>query len=353
MLIATIRKRFATWAATWAAMGATAAVLLAPAASHAAYLMTELTIAGATDAAIWDINNGGTMVGWSTSGPAGLGTGFVRASDGTLTTLAGPTGAVSSQALGISDGGIIVGAFASTLVDDGTGTMVAGPSTGFIYSGGSYTSFAVAGANETILRGISPDARYISGYYTTDTIAGIGFVYDLLTGIFQTVSAPNSQLTIAQGINSAGVLAGGDILTGPPTTRPGFLYDIATGTRTDVSLTGATRTSLRSIDDAGVLAGWFVDAGGAQHGFIGSLASFEQIDFAGAVSTFVEGSNNAGWLVGEWVDADGYAHAFYAMRVPVPGSLSLALAGLTALVGPAWLRRRRGRALSAAGGARV
>lgn len=324
-----IRGRWARLASLVTVGVALAAGVAAP--SHAAYLLSEISVAGATSTAAWDINNSGTIVGYSTrgTGAAETSTGFILAG-GSYTMLAGPAGAISTNALGISDTGVVVGSFVATRVDDGTGTLVPGPAQGFIYSGGSYATFAVAGADETLLRGISPDARYLSGYYSTALQAGVGFVYDSLTGILATVSAPNSQFTIAQGMNSAGILVGGDILSGPPTTRPGFVYDIATGTRTDVTLAGAgiTRTALRSIADDGVLAGWFIDGSG-QHGFVGSLTSYEQIDVTGADSTVVEGSNNARWLVGTSFVGD-ISRGFVAVPVPAPGSLALVLVGLWA-----------------------
>jgi uncharacterized membrane protein len=302
-----------------------AVALAAPLSSRAAYVLTEVSIAGATETTLWDINNNGTIVG----GAFGTSSfGFILTSEGDVTTLTGPAGAASTVAVGISDTGVVVGSFA--LATDG-------PQQGFIYSGGNYTTFTVAGATETFLRGISPDARYLSGYYGTETVGGIAFVYDTLLGSFNIISPPDSLISIAQGINSAGVVVGSDLLSGPPLTRPGFMYDIGTGTRTEVSLAGATRTALRSIDDAGTLAGFFTDATGI-HGFVGSPTSFEQIDFTGAVSTFVEGSNNAGWLVGQWLDADGGAHGFIAMQVPEPGSLGLMLVALAAL---GWVVRRR------------
>lgn len=290
------------------------ASLLPLALAQAAPALTEFVKAGAATTTLWDVNNLGHMVGSSTSGTAPTDFPVAFVYDGATFTTIMPAGAVSSSALGISDGGVVVGSYFSSYTDDGAGNIVPGPSLGFIYSGGTYTTFTVAGAENTYLRGISPNGRYLSGYYSTATSAP-GFVYDTVTSTFTVVSTPASLITIPQGINGSGILVGSDVISGPPTTRPGFTWDIATGTRTDYVLAGAVRTAFRSIDDAGTLAGWFIDAGGATHGFVGTVASFEQVDFPGADSTFVEGSNNAGVLVGNYFVGDT-SHAFVTTNLP-------------------------------------
>lgn len=319
--------------------------------ARADYVLTELTKPGAASMGLFDINNNGVMVGYSAAGVGPTDYSQALIYDGAnFTTLSGPAGSISSAALGISDGGTVVGNYySSAVVDGGTGEVVFGPSSGFLYSGGSYTTLTIAGANDTFLRGISADGRYVSGYYSTDAAAGIGFVYDTLAGTLATLSAPNSLQTIAQGINSAGIVVGSDILRGDPTTtpptpttRPAFTYDIATGTRTDQSIAGANRTAFRDIDDAGTITGWFRDPSnpdgtpGPTHAFIGSVADFEQLDFAGAFNTFGEGSNNAGIVVGSFFYSadDPVSHAFVATPVADPATLLQQLASDVTGVGP-------------------
>lgn len=315
------------------------AALVAGGQAQAGYVLSEVARPGADSTALFDINNAGTMVGYSVTG-SGLATearAFVSGDGLSFTELAGPAGAVASYALGISDGGTVVGNFHTSKSLDVDGTLVYGPSSGFIFSGGSYTTFNVAGANDTFLRGISPDGRFVSGYYSTATQPGVGFVYDTASGTLQTTSVATSVFTIMQGINAAGVAVGSDIRNDG--SRPGLLFDTSAGTLSEARIAGAQRTALRSIEDDGTLAGWFRDAGGDIHGFIGSLTDFEEINFTGASATFVEGSNRLGTIVGT-ANVGEFSRAFIGRTSAVPEPATLALLGLAALLAAGAARSR-------------
>lgn len=299
-----------------AVVGALALGTMGPAG---AYTIARYLEPGAQSTAFWDVNNAGTIVGYSTfaSGPT---RGFVF--DGsTYTTVVGLAGYTHSFASGISDSGVVVGGSTN---DDGTGV-------GFVLSGGSYTSFAVAGADFTQLRAISPNGRYLAGYYSNAAVVAQGFVFDNTLGTLQLIGAGGNDFTIAQGVDDLGVVVGSDRIlddiTGALLSAPGFIFDSATATRTDHTTPGYDRTSFRAIDSAGTIAGWMVGADVV--GFTGGPLGREllTVDF----QTFVEGNNDAGTLVGTYTDADGNSGAFIAFNVPEPASLALALGALALL----------------------
>ncbi len=309
--------------------------MLAASAQCATYSYATVNRPGATSTTLWDANNSGFVAGTSWNELDGVSSAFIY-HGGTFTALAGPSGSISTSALGISENGSVVGSFFTSMEIDADGYPVYGPELSYIYSAGTYATFAVPGAINTTARAISPDGRYVSGYYASETTQQ-AFVLDTLTNAFAFTGGDG--FTIAQGINNSYRTVGSDLsfITGE---RPGFIYDIPTGTRTDVMLPGTTRTAFRAIDNAGVISGWYA-ADGTIHGFTGYPGAFQVIDVSGANATWVEGSNDFGVLVGQY-DRDGLTYAFIATPVlapiPEPGTWALMLAGV-ALLG---VVRRRG-----------
>lgn len=310
------------------------ALVIASASAHAAPTVTTYLEAGADSSAFWDVNNAGTVVGYSLFATGTRA--FTWTEGGGFVGLAGPAGATGSIATGVSDGGTIVGSYT---------TVSGGPQQGFVFDGLSYSTLNIAGATNTWLRAISPDSRYITGYYDAAGVTGQGFVWDTSTATVALIGAGGNDFTIAQGVSDGGVVVGSDLIrddvSGMTTSRPGFTYDVATGVRTDIDLPGFLRTAFRAIDASGVISGWGVDGVGQTMGFTGYPGAIELISVAGFASTFIEGNNNAGWLVGQvWAD-DGSARALLVRpsAVPVPGSLALVALALGLLA----TRRRAAR----------
>ncbi|HXF46783.1 MAG TPA: hypothetical protein VNK91_11765 [Burkholderiaceae bacterium] len=277
-------------------------------------IFTVVDYPGATDTALWDVNNSGTAVGWAVSAGRAFG---ITYTGGIFSVVAAPdAAAVSWGALGISDSGIVVGSW-NRGERDSSGRPIG--EIGYILEGGVYTPFAIAGAVNTFLRAISPDGRYISGNFETAGAGSQGFVYDRLLGTLTLIGDPFN-FTIAQGITNGGVVVGSEFPIG------GFIVEVTTGTRTNLDAGGPGVTRPRAIDSSGELAGWITGPGGVQ-GFFGTLGDFTLFSVPGADSTFAEGNNDLGWIVGEFIDTEGRVHGFVMMRVPEPGVLSLVCIG--------------------------
>lgn len=299
---------------------------------------------GATSTSFWGVNNAGTAVGYSVLGDSERA--FTWTPAGGFVPLALPDDVVHPIAMGISDGGTIVGSwFEHVGTDPGTGDPLL-ESRGFIVDGTGVTTYEIDGATDTHLRAISPDGRYVTGYYTDLAgVAGRGFVHDLATNTLQFIGAGGNDFTIAQGVSNAGVVVGSDRIRDDATwatlAHPGFVFDAASATRNDYNLPGAMRTAFRAIDGAGVISGWVTDGTGLTTGFAGFPGAVTLI-YAGVAGTqtIIEGTNDLGWLVGAVVnESDGSRLALLALPVPEPASWALMLFGLTGIVG--WSRRRR------------
>ena len=310
--------RASRWAVRRLAALAVGLALGLASAAQAAYQITTLDYAGADSSQGWDINNNGVFVGTATFGADVLG---YLVSGGVSTSVTGPAGSLGSSALGISDGGAVVGSFYSTRVN----VVDPGPQTGYILDSGVYTTLSLPGSAETYLRAISPGGRYVTGYAITGAGQIQSFVYDRNNSTF-TILTTSNQLTIAQGVTDAGVVVG-NLRSGAQ--RDGFIYDA--GVLSFSHQLGALDTDYRGINESGLIDGFYVDATGTTHGLLGAPGSFVTFDVAGAAGTNLEGINNAGWLAGIYGDANGVSHAFLATPVPAPPVTALLLLALPLL----------------------
>jgi probable HAF family extracellular repeat protein len=103
---------------------------------------------------------------------------------------------------------------------------------------------------------------------------------------------------------------------GPPTDKnPAAPNNSGAITFTQFDFPGASITAVSGINDPGQIVGAYIDAGGAQHGFLLDDGVFTTIDFPGsALSTEASDIDNHGQIVGAYVDAAGVSHGFLRER---------------------------------------
>jgi uncharacterized membrane protein len=232
---------------------------------------------------------------------------------GTVTPLPTPPAGYEVGAIGINNSGVIVGSAVPS--------RTSGPEVGFILRGTTYTFFSRPGWPNTEPRGIGNSGLVIGWSFNTNTGQSAGFIYDPATGTFTDATPPDSNLTIIQGINKFGRIAGNGL---GPRTYYAVIWQQQVATRGARKLAnflgqfqmldGGTRA--RGINDAGVIAG-FAFQGGRTVGFVGNISLGFQVlippggDAAGA-GTYCPGLNNLGQVVCAVTDAAGAQHAFIA-----------------------------------------
>ena len=186
---------------------------------------------------------------------------------------------ISEVGFGINDSGVIVGQYA----DGNTGTTP-----GFVDVNGAYTILnpvaPVNGALVVNAQGINNNGL-VTGFYATNNNATDqhGFLFNTKTNGYtllpdpSTAKTANGNLALTQflGINDTGE-AVGYYQTKDTGSQFGFLFNTATDAYTLLDdplaapFNGTQITQITGINDAGTIAGFYVDANGAQRGFVGA-----------------------------------------------------------------------------------
>jgi probable HAF family extracellular repeat protein len=282
---------------------------LVPAAWAGSYSFVDIDypLSGATttlDDAI-GLNNLGQIVGSYTLG--GVQYAFIK-NGGTYSTLSSIPG-ITKRAMGINDGGKVVGYYQLT-----------GPflNHGFIYDtkNDTLTTIEVPNAFATTVWGIN-DAGQISGYYYITKSSG--FMHNVNSNSWTYLDKVGSTLTNAYGINDAGTIVGNYTMDGHDY---GFTY--YGGTLHDFNFPQAQNTRAVGINDHGDIVGRYWNDGGTIHGFVYHDGKFETLAMPGAEIVRVLGINNAGQIVGLYTkDGRTSYHGFLA--TPVRGISALFL----------------------------
>jgi probable HAF family extracellular repeat protein len=287
-------------------MLALSTILCPPSAGAQSYTFKTLDFPGAVSTSAQAINAAGEIVGYFNEG-RGFILNFGSFEEATFSTFPGT--ACQTHFFGVNDAGLLVGDVAGALPPDpgttdgpGCGNPSAwsslgqvhadfaiginnagqivgynvNPPTGYLLSGGAYSTIAFPGASWTVASGISAD---IVGWYGDG--GGHQHGYLLKAGNYSTIDVPGSTMTEAWGING------------------------------------------------GLIVGIYANAQGA-HGFLLQGDTYRTIDVPGASSTFAFGVNALGQIVGSFTDTNGHSHGFVAspqevpqkatMTTPAPGS---------------------------------
>ncbi|MGZ3557694.1 MAG: hypothetical protein ACXU97_01170 [Thermodesulfobacteriota bacterium] len=256
----------------------------APAALATEYSFTTVDVPGCP--AFGGVNNSDTIVTWAGVIDAG----------GNINPINVP-GASSTTVWGINDSGAIVG-----LYSDSGGVH------GFLYAGGSFTTFYGLSSN-TQPHGINNSGAIVGNYW--DSTGTHGFLY--AGGSFTTINFPDAHNTWAQAINDSGDIVG--VYWNPPDPLHGYLY--SRGSFTTIDVPGGPwgfggGGGVYGINNSSAIVGFYSDATGTSHGFLNEGGSFSTVDVPGASSTTVLGINDSGAIVGNYLDAGGNCHGFVA-----------------------------------------
>lgn len=281
-----------------------AVLLVSVTFTYAQFTFTSIDFPGGTLTTARGINNNGEIVGAYRIVPPRH---ALLIKGGQYIPLAPTTvlGTNYSEAFKNNDRGDVVGEY----LDD------AGFAHGFLLSKkGMLTQLDFPAASDTYAYGINESGTVVGQWDLLDSngnvIAQHGFTWE--NGSFTQVDYPGSANTTVFGINARGDLVGewddNVVAHGFIRTKQGQF------TSYDVPVAGATLTQLTGINANGQILGVYIDAGGAEHGFLEVGATFTSIDYPGAVTTTAWGINSAGQIVGNHYGSDGIAHGWLAER---------------------------------------
>ena len=272
-------------------MAATATVAAEPVA------FTSFDIPGATSYFVAGINDEGLVAGsWSAADGSEIG--FIRFSDGRITTpIVHPDDNTRTTVLrAVNDEAVIAGFYGANV------------SNGFLLKEGKFRTVDFPGAVATALRGINNLGDVSGTYSIVDLNADeFGFIIPRRgPAISFKLADPTGTGIVVGGINDLRQLVG--YYTDATSTLVGFLRQ-PSGQFVSILFPGALSTQAYGINDCGIVVGVWGD-GSTAHGFYGRPGNLHSFDLPGAVATFSQGINNQGRIVGRYATADGVPHAF-------------------------------------------
>ena len=273
------------------------------------------------------INNDGTIAGYFGSGAAGHpNQGYQLLPPYGHGSYQGENfpGSVQTQVTGLNNKGVTVGFWSSannaSMVNDNSGFWARHGQ----FHNANFPAGAPASPPVDQLLGVN-DSGVAVGFWTDATGDNHGYLVNVTTGTFGTVTDPNapSASLTAAAINDNGGVAG--FYTNQAGNTDGFLME--GHTFIDLSVPGASSTMALGVNDHDEVVGTYTVGSGssaATHGFSWTLGNgFQSIDDPhGMGTTTINGVNDAGDLVGFYVDSAGNTDGMLAapkatVRVPL------------------------------------
>lgn len=278
------------------------------------YTYATFAVPGASYTQAIGINDQGQISGWYTGSTGAYG--FVY-SNGSYTSIDGPhaPGDVNNRVSGINNLGQVVG----FVIND-----PAGNPTGFLDTGGAFTTINFPGTSYTTATGINDSGEIVGGY--RDSSRGYGYLFTP-NGVYLSLNVPGSTSTMASGINDLGQVVG---TFSNSTGSHSFLYSNGTYT----VLPDISGFAADGINDAGQIAGG--------SGVLNVDGSFSALSVPGYSQSFATGINDLGQVVGYVNAASGQASSFIATptTVPEPAAFSMVFIAMGCFGGLRFLRAK-------------
>lgn len=215
-----------------------------------------------------------------------------------------------NQELGINGAGKIAGYFGSGAAQHpNKGYTVVPP-----YAQANFTNENFPGSVQTQVTGLNNIGTTV-GFWSDSNNANLvnnNFGFFDIANSFTSVNNPNTgtgpAINQLLGVNDANIAVGFYVDVGGATH--GYTYNIGANTFSGNidDPNGVGTTTAAAINNSGEIAGFYTDSMGVIHGFVDNGGTFMTIDPAGSTSTMLLGLNDNGLAVGTYVDAGGTMH---------------------------------------------